>query len=96
MKRKICSVDGWEKGLSLKCQGRRRRNLVAHLFKLLQRLCGAIIATVFHPENREEWIYGKTTDWDSHLPSFYFLTGRGSVLTLEHFLYLYVSLLPQL
>lgn len=67
---------GWEKGLSLKCQSlcqkRRRKNLVAHLVKFMQGFCILVIATVFHPENKEEWIYGKTMDWDLHLPSVIF------------------------
>lgn len=69
-------LSGWDgKKLSLKCQSlcqRRRKNLVAHPVKLMQEVCIAIIAAVFHPEDREEWIYGKTMGWDSHLMSFIF------------------------
>lgn len=45
---------------------------MAHLVKFMQGFCILVIATVFHPENKEEWIYGKTMDWDLHLPSVIF------------------------
>jgi len=45
---------------------------MVHLVKLMQVFCIASIATVFHPENREEWISVKTVDRDSLLLSFIF------------------------